>query len=207
MYKHLIYDIDGTLLDTERTGVCSLIQTVKEFLGKDISYEEGYRAFGMPSNSTAKLYGIGDAERFAEVWEVHFQELMYLVAPFDGVEEFLMAAKETGHGTGIVTSRSRYEFSYDPHLSKWRNLFDIVLCSEDTPRGKPHPDPVLAYLERTGAQASECLFLGDTVYDFQCSNGAGVDFALADWRNRGFQEIPARFKFSSRKEMMDLLRK
>ena len=47
-YTDIVFDIDGTLLDTERTGVLSLIQTVKELTGKEMSYEEAYGYFGTP---------------------------------------------------------------------------------------------------------------------------------------------------------------
>ena len=57
MYKLAVFDIDGTLIDTERTGVESLVMTIRELLGKDIPYEEAYKAFGIPSSKVADLYG------------------------------------------------------------------------------------------------------------------------------------------------------
>ena len=57
MYRLAVFDIDGTLIDTERTGVESLVQTVRELLGRETPYEEAYKAFGIPSNKVAGLYG------------------------------------------------------------------------------------------------------------------------------------------------------
>ena len=51
----------------------------------------------------------------------------------------------------------------------------------------------------------EVLFLGDTWHDFACARDAGCDFALADWKGRGWQDIPARYKFSDAREMLALL--
>ncbi len=204
-YLHHIFDIDGTMLDTEKTGVVSLQMAARELLGIELDYATAYRAFGMPSSEVAADYGFADAERFAEVWEVHFQELMYLVQPFPGVEEALRAIKASGGHLGIVTSRSRFEFSYDPFLKAWRDLFDVIVCAEDAPRHKPFPDPALAYMEQAGARPEECIYLGDTIMDYRCATGAGCCFALADWRRRGLQGIPAETAFSSADEMLKIL--
>lgn len=52
---------------------------------------------------------------------------------------------------------------------------------------------------------SEAIYFGDTVHDFRCAVGAGCSFALADWRSRGLQGIPAPFRFTSAAEALALL--
>ncbi|MBQ0024107.1 MAG: HAD family hydrolase [Bacteroidales bacterium] len=201
-YSHFIFDIDGTLMDTERTGMLSLKQTIKEFTGRDLPMEELLPFFGLPSAKASELLGLEKADEFARVWEEHFQELMYLVTIFPGVEDMLSSLKEAGCGLGIVTSRNRVEFGYDPNLGKIAHFFDCVVCSDDTPRPKPAPDPIIKYMEVMGAGREDCLYLGDTDHDYACAHSAGVDFALADWKGRGWQDIPASFKFSSVEEIM-----
>ncbi|MBQ5482434.1 MAG: HAD hydrolase-like protein, partial [Bacteroidales bacterium] len=63
-------------------------------------------------------------------------------------------------------------------------------------RHKPYPDPMLAYLRTAGATAETTLYLGDTQHDWRCGHDAGCDFALADWRLRGDQGIPAEYRFT-----------
>ncbi|MBQ5481914.1 MAG: HAD hydrolase-like protein, partial [Bacteroidales bacterium] len=126
-YEDFVFDIDGTLLDTERTGVLSLIQTIRELTGREMPYEEAYGFFGIPSSKASSTLHYADEKHFAEVWETHFQELMYLVAPFPGVEEILRDLRATGCRTGLVTSRSRTEIDYDPHLAKLLPYFDVVI--------------------------------------------------------------------------------
>ena len=140
-YEDFVFDIDGTLLDTERTGVLSLMQTIRELTGVDLPYEEAYVFFGVPSSKAASTLGYADAARFADVWERHFQELMYLVQPFPGVVDVLKDLRACGARMGIVTSRSRPEIQYDPHLARLLPYFDALVCSEDSLRHKPFPDP------------------------------------------------------------------
>lgn len=204
-YNHFIFDVDGTLLNTEKTGILSLQQTVRELTGKEMKYEALYDYFGLPSAKAAEALGASDAKLFAETWETHFQELMYLVTVFPGVEEALAAIKASGARLGIVTSRNRFELGYDPTLRKWASIFDLMVCSEDTLRHKPDPDPILYYIEKMGADPRKCIYIGDTTHDWQCAAGAGVDFALADWNGRGKRGIPALIHVTSSKNIMDLI--
>ena len=204
-YTDIVFDIDGTLLDTERTGVLSLMQTVRELTGREMTYDEAYGFFGTPSARASASLGLRDAARFAEVWEEHFQELMYLVKPFPGVEDILAALRAAGLRTGIVTSRSRFEFSYDPTLKLWAPYFDRVVCSEDSERHKPFPDPMLAYMKAMGAVPETTLYVGDTVHDWQCGHDAGCDFALADWKERGGQGIGAEYRFTDAQGLRRIL--
>lgn len=204
-YDDFVFDIDGTLLDTERTGVLSLMQTIRELTGVDMPYEEAYHFFGVPSSKAASTLGYADEERFAVVWEEHFQELMYLVAPFPGVVEVLKDLRATGARLGVVTSRSRAEIAYDKHLARLLPFFDTVISSEDSLRHKPFPDPMLAYLEKAGARKETTLYLGDTMHDWRCGHDAGCDFALADWKGRGDQGIPAEYRFADAAALREIL--
>ena len=195
-YTDIVFDIDGTLLDTERTGVLSLIQTIRELTGREVAYEEAYYFFGIPSSKAAAILHYDDEQRFAVVWEEHYQELMNLVTPFPGVEDVLRDLRAAGRRTGVVTSRNATEIAYDPHLAKLLPWFDVVIGFEQSERHKPFPDPMLAYLEKAGAEAAATLYVGDTAHDCHCGHDAGCDFALADWRGRGLQGTEPEYRFT-----------
>ena len=182
MYKLAVFDIDGTLIDTEKTGVESLVVTIKELLGTDIPYEEAYKYFGIPSNKVAGLLGYEDSKLFGERWEENFIALSHYIRPFPGVLEALKRIKATGIATGVVTSRNKMEFGYDDHL---RSLASKALGTAISP--------------------SEVIFFGDTGHDYACARDAGCDFALADWKGRDAGEILFRYKFSSAEEMESIL--
>lgn len=203
MYKVAIFDIDGTLIDTERTGVLSLVQTIQELMGFEMPYDQAYKYFGIPSKSVAGALGYtGSHEDFSERWEDNFVALSYLITPFEGIAELLAKVKSAGIMTGIVTSRNRMEFEKDMSLAAMLGHFDHIICAEDAPRPKPYPDPILRCLElcsQTSGQVlapADCIYLGDTEHDWRCADAAGCDFALADWKQRGWQGIPAKYRFT-----------
>lgn len=207
MYKHFIFDIDGTLIDTERTGVLSLMDTVKALMGREMPYEEAYHYFGAPSSKVGALLGYDGPEDFGEVWEENFVRLSDLIKPFDGVGDILAAVKDAGRGTGCVTSRNRFEFDKDEHLARLLPLIDHSVCLEDCVNHKPHPEPLLKYIALAGnPPLSECIYIGDTRNDCLCARNAGCAFALADWRARGLQGIEPDHHLKKPQEILGLLR-
>ena len=210
-YPYLIFDIDGTLIDTEKTGVLSLQETIEVLMGKTLPYEEVYKFFGIPSHKVASLLNCPQEEEFASLWEHKFIEKRYLMKAFDGVQALLKILSDASHKLGVVTSRSRFELDSDPVFARMAQYFDIAISSEDTLKHKPDPDPVLEYLKRASdlygvdIDLDKCLYIGDTMHDFKCANAAGIDFALADWRSRGLQGIPAQYIFSNSEELIKIL--
>lgn len=210
-YTHFVFDIDGTLIDTERTGVRSLMDTVSQLMGEDMPYDVAYGYFGIPSGKVGSMLHYPRPEEFSDAWEQNFIRLSYMIKPFDGVGEVLSRLKSAGMGIGCVTSRNRFEFGKDIHLAKLLHLFDHTVCAEDTAKHKPCPEPLLKYIslseERLGHPVSprECIYIGDTMHDYLCARDAGCDFALADWQGRGLQGISAQYHFTDTSDILSLL--
>lgn len=180
-YKHIIFDIDGTLVDTYQTGLGSLQVTIKEFLNEDVTLKSLEKYFGIPSFQAAEMLYPQDPKLFLEVWEEHYTAMRHYSHFFDGVVEMLERLRTEGKKLGIVTSRALYELQQDPIMAPIMSLFDIIVTSADSDKYKPDPAPTFAYLAKAGVSAEECLYVGDTVFDAKCATGAGVDFALVAW--------------------------
>jgi len=210
-YRLAVFDIDGTLIDTEKTGVLSLIKTIRELMGVEMPYEDAYKYFGIPSRKVSGLLGYSGTEDFGTRWEENFIGLSHYISPFPGVREMLSRIKECGVMTGLVTSRSRFEFEYDKYLVQLLDLIDVSICADDIVRHKPHPDPLLECVSRASEMSadifgvSSCIYLGDTAHDWKCASDAGCDFALADWKCKGMQGIDADYHFTNSDEALEIL--
>ncbi len=214
-FKLVIFDIDGTLIDSEETGVLSLMQTIRELTGLEVPYDEAYRWFGISSADVSRDVHFDDAVAFGERWEENFVALTHLIKPFPGTLEMVAAIHEAGFRTGIVTARNHFEFDKDVHIKPFLKYIDHIVCADDTARCKPDPEPMrhCVAIASAASQAAgnapiapaEAIYFGDTIYDFRCADGAGCGFALADWRSRGLQDIPAPFHFTSASEALQIL--
>ena len=197
-YKHILFDIDGTLIDTEEAILRSLQDTVREMRHKDIGRHELKFALGIPGSVALRKLGITDTERANDRWNEHLLKYKSRIRLFDGIPELLNSLKTNGCKLGIVTSKTRHEYTADfaaPFALS--DYFGTVICVEDTPRPKPYPDPLLTYLNTAHIHAGDAVYIGDTVYDSQCAKNAGLDFGLAAWGNAEAQEIPANYLFKT----------
>lgn len=195
-YTHIVFDIDGTLLDTESAVLTSLQEMVLEVQKKELSLFNLRFALGIPGDVTLQQLGIEDKEKAYEIWDRNFKKYHHTIKLFDGIETLIKELKTKGYKLGIITSKNRAEYAADFVPHGIAGYFDTVICVEDSARPKPSPDPMLEYLKRTGAKPEETLYIGDTAYDMQCADGAGVDFGLALWGGSPVKHIYAAHYFN-----------
>lgn len=203
-YKHLVFDIDGTIIDSAKINMLSLQETVKELRGDVMSLEDLYFSFGIPGVRAMEILGFPEPEKAVQVWIRNYSACAERLGMplFPGMREILERLREKGASLGIITSKLREE--YDEHFEKQGllELFPWVVTASDTPKGKPYPDPMLEYLRRTGAAPEEVLYFGDTAYDMDCARSAGVDHALVLWGCLSPEGIEATYRLEKAEEIL-----
>jgi len=182
MYELIIFDVDGTMIDTEDAVKKSYRYAVREELGRDLADEEILQIFGIPTLQALEALGSKEiqksSERYFESLFKHYREGMPV---YKGIKEVLEELDRRGARCGIVTSRNRGEVSNDTSLNSLLKYFRYVITAEDTTRHKPDAEPVLKLLDISGVKPSGVLYIGDTHFDYFCAKNAGVEFALALW--------------------------
>lgn len=204
-YRHLVFDIDGTIIDSAKINMLSLQETVKELRGDVMPLEDLYFSFGIPGVRAMEILGFPEPEKAVQVWIRNYSACAERLGMplFPGMREILERLREKGASLGIITSKLREE--YDEHFEKQGllELFPWVVTASDTPKGKPYPDPMLEYLRRTGAAPEEVLYFGDTAYDMDCARSAGVDHALVLWGCLSPEGIEATYRLEKAEEILE----
>ena len=189
MNKYIIFDLDGTILNTEKAILKSLQKVLVE---ENIYYEQDDLRFalGIPGKDTLKKIGISDIERVHPKWSKTVLEFSGEVEIFENLKEVIIQLAEMSITTGIVTSKTSQEIIDEFDRFEMGSYFKEVISADHTTKHKPNPEPLLLCLEKLHIPNEEAVYIGDSIYDMQCAHSAGVRFALAHWgakKTEGFE--------------------
>lgn len=182
--RAVLYDFDGTLADSTELIMRCYRHTMATHLGQAPPDEEWLRGFGTPLETQIARFARTPAEQQAMLatYREHQDELHdTLVRPFPGAVETVAELERRGVALALVTSKLRRGTLRGMDLCGLTRHFPVIITPEDVRSPKPHPEPVLAALERLGVDASETLFVGDSPHDLVSGREAGTRTAAALW--------------------------
>jgi len=204
-YKHIVFDIDGTLIDTEYMILFSLQKTVMQIKNINLGFNELNFALGIPGRDALRILEVADPVEALKIWAVNMKELLHTVIVFDGIKEVLEELKNEKIILGIVTSKRKSEYLTDFIPFGISEYFKTIICADDTELHKPNSDPLVKYLEKSGIGSKEVLYIGDSIYDMQCATAAGIDFGLALWGCNSENPIEATYILFHPREVRSIL--
>lgn len=185
-YKALLFDLDGTLLDTNELIIESFLYVLGEKFPGKYSRETVLPFLGPPLFETFDAIDPALTETLTasyRKWNLERHDQM--VAPFDGVVETLRQLKKDGFKLAIVSTKRREMIDRGLRLIECETLFDTIVGFEDVTRTKPDPEPIQIALQRIGANKEDALMIGDNFHDIEGGQRAGVDTAAVAWSLKG----------------------
>lgn len=204
--KNIVFDLDGTLIDSNLASLKSLQKTIKDVENRFISIDELKIVLGLSDYDAFKILGIKKQAECYYIWKKYSEELDGEKLIFQNILSTLTKLKNTGLNLGIVTSREKSRYYNNPIIMKEiNNFFDIVVTSDLTENHKPSPEPLLKWLELSNAMSQQTLYIGDTKYDCLCALAAGTGFALAAWGLH--QEFETSLIFSQPNQILKYLKR
>ena len=181
MIHTFIFDVDGTIVDTEDSIFRGLDDILQEHAGRPATQEDMRKIFGIPGMEGLQHLGFTPEEAAAlhPKWSMQSKGYADSVSIFSGMEDTLRYLKENNHLLGIVTSKTKesYELNITPYGLD--DYFDVIITSSDTEEHKPSGQPLTECLRRLGVSENEAIYIGDSIYDNQCARNAAVAFGLA----------------------------
>ncbi len=188
-YKYILFDLDGTLIDTNRLIIESFKHTYKCHLEIDAEEQDILKFFGEPLIVTLRRASEEKADEMFKTY-IEYNESIHdsRVTLCRGIPELLERLKLAGCRMAVVTSKRKKTAIRGLALFDLLKYFEEVVTLEDTEHHKPHPAPLLKALELLDADPAAALMVGDSIYDIQCAHAAGVKSVLVEWSAaQGFQ--------------------
>ena len=184
MTDTVLFDFDGTLMDTTDVIIGSWQHTFVTLTGKEGDLKKIYRTFGeILRESMVKMFPDNDPDEAVEIYRsYHRNNFGERIKVFPGMRELLAELKSQGIKTALVTSRAYVTAMEGLESYELLDYFDALVTCDDTDRHKPDPEPVNIALDRLGSKPENALMIGDSMYDIMCARNAGVRSVLVGWQ-------------------------
>ena len=196
MYKAVIFDLDGTLLDSLNDILAVLNHTLDKFGLHQITREQAQSYIGNGARELVRLaIGSENTDRLDEILAYYKSEYAVsdnkLASLYEGEDAALYALKERGVKIAILTNK--------PHAAAMRANgiffekfgFDLILGQTDGIALKPAPDAVYKIIEELRVNKQDCLFVGDGETDVETAKNAGIDCVSVLWGYRTKEQLKA----------------
>jgi len=178
----VIFDIDGTLVDSVGLIVASYQHAFRTVLGHE---EDEDRIKGWIGQS---LYGSmqraypDQADRLFEVYTRWNEEhTAAMLSSFPGIPELMEDLVEAGVRIGAATSKRTQPAQWALQLGQINQLVPLLVAHEDVDEHKPSPKPLLLAMVRAGGSPDRTVYVGDAVVDIAAARNAGLDCVAVTW--------------------------
>lgn len=179
-YKAIIYDIDGTVLNTLNMNMYPLIKIIKEETGEDWTFEDVLKFAPYPGMKVMEELQVKDKEKTYARWVQYVNEYEEGATLYDGFEDVFKAF----HGKiiqAVVSAKTTKQYQIDFVDKGLDQYMQVAILADDTDKHKPDPEPLFECLKRINVKPSEAIYIGDALSDYLASQNAHMDFGYAKW--------------------------
>ena len=178
----VLFDLDGTLIDTIDMILASMRHATTEVLGEALPDEVLLHNVGVPLRAQMTEFSPEHAEELLVSYRAH-NAIVHddLVAEYPGTEAGLEALTTAGYRLAIVTSKSKPVAMRGLEHYGLEHFFEAVVAYEDTEIHKPEPEPLLEAARRMGVPIELCAYVGDSPHDINAAIAAGAVPVAALW--------------------------
>jgi len=173
----VILDIDGTLIDSNFQHTVAWQRAFRD-CGDEVAAWRIHRCVGMGGDQIVRTL-LGDAaeeekgEEIREAEKARYEVLMPEVRPFHGAHDVIAGLKDRGFTVVLASSAKEDEVEHYIELLEAGDLHDGYTSSADVEATKPEPDLIEAAIEKAGG--AEAVMVGDSVWDIEAAQRAGLD--------------------------------
>ena len=214
MNKLVIFDLDGTVMDTIE-DICDSMNYMLRYFGyREISVDDTKRIVGDGMRKLV-IRGVPETvsdEKLDEMVSVYHRYYDGSGSPktklFDGIKEVVNALKDAGYYTAVLSNKPQESVNVVAEKYLKECKFDVVLGQSETVKCKPDPTATLDLLKKFNVLPQNAYLVGDGETDVLTSIKAGVNGVFALWGNRTKEQLFAaggKFFISKPSELLKIL--
>ena len=207
----VIFDVDGTLLDTYKLIEETYIHVFKKYL-PDYKYtKEEIKSFFGPALEDTFMWVTHDEEKtsflvkkYHEFNLSHHKDYLNI---YPHVKETLQELKKRGHKLGVVSNKDREAIELGFNIMKIREYFDMIVGLDEVVNPKPNPEGINKI--RSQFPKMETAMVGDTVFDVQTARNAGVTSIACTYaltKKEDFEEIKPDYIIDDFQELLEIIK-
>lgn len=188
-YRAVIYDIDGTVLNTLNMNMYPLMRIIEEETGEAWTFEQVLRFASWPGMKVMEALGVADPEGTYARWVRYVNEYEEGATLYEGFDEVFAELSARGVTQAVVPAKTRAQYEIDVVSKGIDRYMETAVLADDTDRHKPDPTPLLICLERLGVEPAEAIYIGDARSDYEAARNAHMAFGYATWGSTSSEGI------------------
>ncbi|HVN48116.1 MAG TPA: HAD-IA family hydrolase [Bacteroidota bacterium] len=189
--KCIVFDMDGTLTQTNRLIYDSFNYIAQKYTGHTFSIPEITAMFGPPEEGA--LLHIVTEEQLPQVMDDYLKfyrtEHNRLAQLFPGIEDVLKFIKQSGLKLAVFTGKGKYTTAITLEEFGIKKYFDYVVTGNDVENHKPSAEGLQKILDYFSLQPEAVLMVGDHVSDVKAAHDAGVKIAAVVWDSYAKEKV------------------
>ncbi len=183
-YKGLIFDLDGTLIDSMPSHILAWQKTASE-RGFEIRKEDIVKRAGSSSYDIALYYkqqgmNVGDVQTFVDRKIVLYNDSVPNIKVFPKVFSLLKEARSKGLKIAVGTGSRTVNVQKVLSCIALESLIDVIVSADDVQHHKPHPETFLVAAKKMGLKPCECLVFDDAIFGILAAINGGFDCIEVD---------------------------
>ncbi|TGA97381.1 pyrophosphatase PpaX [Sporolactobacillus shoreae] len=210
MIRTVLFDLDGTLINTNNLILASFQYTLDRYFPGKYTKKDLIPFIGEPLELSFDHVDPAQRDEMIEVYRAHNSKFHdRLVTEFPHVHETLEKLSSEGCKMGVVSTKKRDMVNRGLEFTHIAGYFDTVVTSDDVARLKPDPEPVEKAMVQLAAQPESTLMVGDSPSDILAGSGAHVRTAAVGWSMKGrsvLEKLHPDYLIDSMNDLLKLVR-
>ena len=180
MYKNIIFDFDGVIINSHDVQVKALTESFKTICGEGVPPYDDF--FKLSGDSLKNIFTqLGLPLEMIPIYQKISRENIGLIKINDGMIELLQKLNEIGCNCVLCTGKDRGRTIEILQYFNMEHFFKVVICSDDVINPKPHPESLLLIIEKLGELPINTVMVGDGINDIVAANNAEIKSIAVAW--------------------------